>query len=244
MKKHNEFLATQYAVETVHAMRKLAESFLPKNAIDVVFAKDLMPLTVADEVQRMMENDGHTGDFVLIVRQLLQARRNAHNARLRSRSIESVSYEQRAWHNVSAARKLLDARLPRHKKTGAVIGMPSITCVLGVQSAIHDGSGVGSVHLPIHWHKTVLAHDLAVCDWGVNLVLVVRARPQPSVFLADMGVSYFEVDGLCMGTTAKAVTGYAFRGVGYRPVFSQSFQTGVRAIKERVEQATLDSMGV
>lgn len=240
------YYAHRTALRLLHAEKAACAKIMPADLVAKIFYTP-GGLDYSARQRTAKEIPDNLGGVALVddILSISDRRTRVRIYRSSARSRTVASYGDKANEAQTLARNMMGAL--RAGITDKRYLAPSITCELGVQSRIStDSPPRAYLRLPIHWTRTVHSQGIAVCDWIIgkegSKVFVVRARAKTSAFLADMGLRYYEVDGLRLGRADKFVTGYAFMGAGCKAVFSPTFRAGVEHIKARAAEAALKAM--
>jgi hypothetical protein len=115
---------------------------------------------------------------------------------------------------------------------------PIIRCVPGEAPRVYERDKGGLICISVNWVSSVGNEGIGVLEWGASdRVLVAKAKPNPSVFLAEMGIKCFEVMGMRLGIKAYEVNGYAFTMVineKRHSIFHENFKRGVTAMQNLI----------
>lgn len=124
---------------------------------------------------------------------------------------------------------------------------PSIRCQHNRKPAVIEDDNGGVAVLSVNWMRSVHRNGIAICDIGNgDKALLVRAKHYPSVFLAEMGVTCFEAEGMRLGVKARRVEGYAFHvklAEKDHAVLNPNFNRGVAMIKTIIDEAFHTELG-
>lgn len=98
----------------------------------------------------------------------------------------------------------------------------------------------GMAYISANWLRSVDAHGIAVANWNSSdKVFVLSAARKSSAFLADMGVTVFDVIGVRLGRNAYQVEGNVFTFTAadvQHVIFNDNFRRGVAAVESIIEE--------
>jgi hypothetical protein len=173
-----------------------------------------------------------------------------------TRTIQGIRGTRKNWSlktlSVCAthARRAAESATSRAQGNTVSNAVPTIRCMPSEAPRVVTREKGGLVYISVNWVRSVGNEGIGVLEHGTrnpDKILVVKAKHNPSVFLAEMGVKCFEVQGMRLGIKAYEVNGYAFTMVindKRHSIFHENFQRGVTQMQNLIAEAFSEAMEV